>query len=191
MTQNDDNQVEKTEVAGNSVKDSAVKQDEKQNFVPQSRLNEVIAKSNTTIEKLTEENNQFKAKEEQARKKQLEAEGKQSEIIAEQDKTIEKLQSYYDNNEQKRTERRSKLLETIPENQRNIYKELSLEGLEEHIKMSQGVKVNTDTRQSNRRGNGEYGGYDSHAEWATKDPASYKKENMSPESRGIKTGYGN
>ncbi len=154
MTQDNDKQVEKTEVAVDSEKNPSVKQDDKQNFVPQSRLNEVVAKNKSIIDKLTEENNQFKAKEEEQRKKQLEADGKHTEIIAEQDKTIEKLQSYYDNNEQKRTERRSKLLETIPENQRDVYKELSLEALEEHIKLSQNEdkKVNTDTRQPVRNG---------------------------------------
>ena len=81
----------------------------------------------------------------------------------------------------------------LPEDQRAIYSGLDIDALEEHLKLTQnvGLKVNTDTRQSNRRGNNEYGGYDSYSEWATKDPASYKKENMSAEARGIKTGYGN
>ena len=193
MTQNADNQVEKTEVAGNSVKDSTVTQDDKQNLIPQPRFNEYVAKSNAKIDKLTEENNQYKEKEEVARKKQLEADGKQSELIAELGAENKELREYKTNAENEQKEKHAKLLETLPEDQRAIYSGLSLYALEEHTKIHQGVglKVNTDTRQSNRRGNGEYGGYDSHAEWATKDPASYKKENMSPESRGIKTGYGN
>ena len=35
------------------------------------------------------------------------------------------------------------------------------------------------------------GGYESFAEWASKDPEGYKKNNMTSESKGIKIGYGN
>ena len=38
---------------------------------------------------------------------------------------------------------------------------------------------------------GEFGGYKSYEEWASKDPDGYKKANQSPTSQGMKIGYGN
>ena len=36
----------------------------------------------------------------------------------------------------------------------------------------------------------DFGGYGSMAEWASKDPEGYQRENMTPDSQGIKIGYG-
>ena len=38
--------------------------------------------------------------------------------------------------------------------------------------------------------NGEFGGYSSMSEWASKDPIGYTAQTQSPSSRGIKLGYG-
>ena len=156
MTQDTVNQDVKTDSAGNSVNNSAVTQDDKQNQVPQARVNEIVSKSRAEIDKLTEENNQFKAEKEQARKKQLEADGKQSELIAEQEAELKVLREDKAKRENERKERHEKLIEALPENQRAIYSGLSLEALEEHIKLStpESDKLNTDTRQPLRNGKG-------------------------------------
>ena len=36
---------------------------------------------------------------------------------------------------------------------------------------------------------GDFGGYSSYAEWASKDPEGYKKANQTPQGQGIKIGY--
>ena len=47
----------------------------------------------------------------------------------------------------------------------------------------------TDSSRAGTTAKGEFGGYSSHAEWATKDPKGYKEANMTPDSQGIKIGY--
>ena len=48
----------------------------------------------------------------------------------------------------------------------------------------------TDSSRAGTTAKGEFGGYGSHAEWASKDAEGYKKANMTPDAHGIKIGYG-
>ena len=192
MTQETVNQDVKTETAMGSDKNPPVTQDDKQNQIPQERFNEYVAKSNAKLDELTGELDKYRTKEDEARKKQLEADGKQSILIAEQDAELKDLRIFKTGVETKMAEKREKLIEMLPEDQRNVYGGLSVDALEEHLKLTQneGLKISTDTRQPNRRGNHEFGGYSSHAEWASKDPNGYKQANMTSEAQGIKIGYG-
>ena len=148
MTQDTVKQDVKQETVSSNDTTTAVKQDDKQNYIPQARFNEVNAQYKEVSQKLAE----YESKEEEARKKQLAADGKQSEIIAEQDAELKVFREEKVKREAERKEKHAKLIEQLPENERAIYSGLSLEALEEHLKIQMSVneKVNTDTRQPSR-----------------------------------------
>ena len=82
------------------------------------------------------------------------------------------------------------ILSKFPEEQQEKFKDKDPEWLESLLE-AQGK--NDFAEPSDRAGvpqKGEFGGYSSHAEWATKDPQGYQQANMTPGSRGIKIGYG-
>ena len=87
--------------------------------------------------------------------------------------------------------RKSQLLSKIPEDQRVFTKGMTNAVKAQYIEQLQS-NVNAGKTDSSRAGTtakGEFGGYSSHAEWATKDPKGYKEANMTPDSQGIKIGY--
>jgi len=85
---------------------------------------------------------------------------------------------------------KQKILSKFPEDQQEKFKDKDPEWLESLLE-AQGKNDFTETseRASVPKGK-EFGGYGSHAEWASKDPAGYKQANMTPEGAGIKIGYG-
>ena len=95
----------------------------------------------------------------------------------------EKYEALYSVNKQK-------LLSQFPEEQQEKFKDKDPEWLESLLE-AQGK--NNFTEASERASvpkNKEFGGYGSMAEWASKDPQGYQQANMTPDSQGIKIGYG-
>ena len=95
----------------------------------------------------------------------------------------EKYETLYSANKQK-------ILSKFPEEQQEKFKDKDPEWLESLLE-AQGK--NDFAEPSDRAGvpqKGEFGGYSSHAEWASKDPQGYKQANMTPDAHGIKIGYG-
>ena len=85
---------------------------------------------------------------------------------------------------------KEKLLSRFPEDQQEKFKDKDPEWLESLLE----AQGKNDFAEPSDRGSvpqkGDFGGYSSHAEWATKDPQGYQQANMTPGSRGIKIGYG-
>ena len=95
----------------------------------------------------------------------------------------EKYETLYSANKQK-------ILSKFPEDQQEKFKDKDPEWLESLLE-AQGK--NNFTEASERASvpkNKEFGGYGSMAEWASKDPQGYQQANMTPDSQGIKIGYG-
>lgn len=88
---------------------------------------------------------------------------------------------------------REGLVNQVPEDRRYITDGMSMGNLQKFVQDEQMV-ANSNKTSSARAGEtakGEFNGYSSHAEWASKDPATYKQENQTTDARGIKIGYGN
>ena len=170
-------QDEKMTNAMESDKNPTVNQDDKMNMIPQARFNEYVAKNNSKMEELTTQLDSYKAKEEAARKKRLEEEGNFKQLIAEQESELSTLRTFKADMDTKIAEKRERLIKQLPEEQRAIYGELSVDALEQHINMSNNNmnKVPTNTQQPKRVGNQEFGGYSSWIEFAQKDPAGAEK----------------
>ena len=154
------NQDVKQESVVDNVKNPTVNQDDKQNMIPQARFSEHVAKTNAKMEELTSQLDSYKAKEETARKKRLEEEGNFKQLIAEQESELSTLRTYKSDMDTKVAEKRKELINQLPEDQRTIYGELSVDALEKHINMSNANmnKVPTNTQQPKRVGNQEFGG---------------------------------
>lgn len=184
------NQDVKQESVSDNVKNPTVNQDDKQNMIPQARFSEYVAKNNAKMEEMSNIINSYKAKEEAARKKQLEEEGNYKQLIDEQTAELTKLREFKTTVDTQMAEKKDRLIKQLPEDQRGIYSGLSVDALEQHINMQVNTpKVNTNTSQPSRLGNKEMGGYKSHAEWAANDPKGYTKANNSIAGRGIKIAY--
>ena len=104
---------------------------------------------------------------------------------------VNDLTPYKDKYESMVDARKLKLLERLPEDQRDTFKDKDLDVLEFMVD-NLGQK---ETLQPSARGslpkNTDFGGYNSFAEWAEKDPISYATNNMTSSAKGIKIGYGN
>ena len=126
---------------------------------------------------------EFQNKQYAARERKMKEEGQLKELLQEKNTLLqqkdeklqqkdEKLQEWatYKNN------RRENLLNKIPENDRMIYSDLSLENLEAHVnKILKPISSKTSTALGQRGSAGEFGGYSSMEEWAAKDPVGCEK----------------
>jgi|TARA_Y100000296_G_scaffold85446_1_gene121399 Skp family chaperone for outer membrane proteins len=165
------------------------------NDVPYTRFQEVNVQKNqfkSENESLKAENAKLKAAEEDARqqtlKKNSEFETLYNETDALNKKQAEQIKAY----EAKELEESERLDAKIPEDQHVFTKGMTNAVKAQYIEQLQS-NVNAGKTDSSRAGTtakGEFGGYSSHAEWASKDPEGYKQSNMTPDSQGIKIGYG-
>jgi len=92
------------------------------------------------------------------------------------------------------TEKRESLMSKITDDtDRSIADGLSdLNKLETYVNKVTNVNApSTSSARATTGKAGDMGGYESFAEWATKDPEGYKKSNQTNTSKGIKIGYGN
>tara|TARA_R110000851_G_scaffold205307_1_gene357323 strand:- start:435 stop:1013 length:579 start_codon:yes stop_codon:yes gene_type:complete len=92
------------------------------------------------------------------------------------------------------TDKRESLMSKITDDtDRSIAEGLSdLNKLETYVSKVTNVNApSTSTARATTGSAGDMGGYESHGEWAEKDPIGYKSANFSTASKGIKIGYGN
>ena len=135
---------------------------------------------------------QFEKDKAASRQKTMEEAGEFKTILAEKDSTIESLTKKAEAHDNYLNTRKSELLESFSEDDRDQFAHLPLSDIE---KLSKRLNVSTTNVPNVPEGRdaklGEFGGYESFQEWATKDPDGYKKANQSPAGQGIKIGYGN
>ena len=95
----------------------------------------------------------------------------------------EKYEALYSANKQK-------ILSRFPEEQQEKFKDKDPEWLESLLEAQGKNDFTVTSERASVPKNKEFGGYSSHAEWASKDPEGYKRENMTTDAQGIKLGYG-
>ena len=133
---------------------------------------------------------QFEKNEAASRQKKMEEAGEFKTIIAEKDQHIESLTKKATEYDNYLNTRKSELLESFSEDDREQFNHLSLSDIEKLSKRLNVSKSNVPNVPEGRDAKlGEFGGYSSYQEWATKDPAGYQKANTSQTSGKMKIGY--
>ena len=189
----EEKQVNTQQAEGNSETNPSTQADK--NDVPYGRFQEVNQAKNqfkSENESLKAELDKLKMAQEEARQESLkknsefetlynEADG-MAKKLAEQNKVLQgDLNSFRDG-----------LVNQVPEERRYVTENMSIANLQKFVQDEQ-LTVNANKTDSSRAGNtakGDFGGYSSHAEWATKDPKGYQSNNMTSDAQGIRLGYG-
>jgi len=180
----------------NSVNNDSTKADTNDSGIPKARLDEVVAQKH----KATERGDSYKAqleelqaKQETARKKELEKQGEYKTLLEEQGKELEKYKADSTAWNDYKTNKRASIMETITnDDDKLIAEDLSLAKLEKFAnRVTQTNTVGTPNQRpaNSTKGTGDFGGYSSYQEWATKDPEGYKKANDTLGGQGIKIAY--
>ena len=180
----------------NSVTNDSTKADTNEQGIPKARLDEVVAQRHKATERGDSYKAQFEelqAKQENARKKDLEKQGEYKTLLDEANAKIDKLSGVAEEYTTYKTNKRASLMETITNDEdKSIAEDLSLAKLEKFAsRVGQTNTVGTPNQRpaNSTKGTGEFGGYSSYIEWAEKDPEGYKKANNPATSGGIKIGY--
>ena len=133
---------------------------------------------------------QFEKDKASSRQKKMEEAGEFKTILAEKDSTIESLTKKAEAHDNYLNTRKTELLESFSEDDREQFNHLPLSDIE---KLSKRLNVSTTNVPNVPEGRdaklGEFGGYESFQEWATKDPKNYEKANNPVTSGKIKIGY--
>ena len=119
---------------------------------------------------------EFQDKQKTVRENKMKEDGQLKELLQEKntliDKQTEQLQEWATYKQGKR----ETLLNQIPESDRVIYSDLSLDKLEAHVnKSGKNISAKTSTATGQRGTVGEFGGYGDNSEWAMKDPIGFTK----------------
>ena len=174
-----------TEASQNNVSDG----------IPKTRFDEVNNKYKdgvTQNQELQAQLDKMIADKEAARKNKLEKEGEYKTLLEESNAKLEKAQVDVKAWSEYKENKRSTLMEQITEDSdKSIAESLPLEKLELYVsKVNKASSLPTNTsRAGSQKPQGDFGGYSSYVEWATKDPDGYEKENNSVAGAGIKIGY--
>ena len=164
------------------------------NDVPYTRFQEVNGLKNqfkSENEGLKAELEKVKAAQEDARQEALKKNSEFETLYNEADGLVKKQAEQIKAFEKREQEDRDRMIEKVPEDQRVFTKGMSNAVLAQYIEQSQ-ISANAGKTDSSRAGNtakGEFGGYDSAAEWAQKDQEGYQKARGITGS-GIKIAYG-
>ena len=170
-------------------------QAEVKNDVPYTRFQEVNGQKNqfkSENESLKAELDKVKAAQEDARQDALKKNSEFETLYNEADSSAKKLAEQNKALQSDLGAFRQGLVEQLPEERRVYTEGMNMATLQKFVADEQ-MTANAGKTDSSRAGNtakGELGGYNSHAEWASKDPEGYKQANMTPDSQGIKIGYG-
>tara|TARA_R110002020_G_scaffold223840_6_gene433063 strand:- start:1174 stop:1755 length:582 start_codon:yes stop_codon:yes gene_type:complete len=180
----------------NSVTNDSTKADTNEQGIPKARLDEVVAQRHKATERGDSYKAQFEelqAKQENARKKDLEKQGEYKTLLDEANAKIEKLSGVAEEYTTYKTNKRASLMETITnDDDKSIAEDLSLAKLEKFAsRVGQTNTVGTPNQRpaNSTKGTGEFGGYSSYQEWATKDPKGYENAN-SIGGGSVKIAYG-
>ena len=175
-----------TEASQNNVSDG----------IPKTRFDEVNNKykdMTTQNQELQAQLDKFKSDQAAERQKQLEEQGKWKDIAEERGKELEKTQADLKVWSEYKTNKRNTLMEQLTDDSdKSIAEGLSLEKLELYVgkvtNTANPLPTNT-SRAGSQQPQGDFGGYESYEQWATKDPEGYKKANQANSSKGITIGY--
>jgi len=191
-------QNETPKAESNSVTNDSTKAETNDQYknVPESRFEDLVAQKN----KLKSEANEYKTKlekfqsdQESARKKDLEKQGEYKTLLDEANSEIKRLSTVDKEYTEYKTNKRASIMETIVNDEdKAIAEGLSLDKLELFAnRVSQTNTLGTPNQRpaNSTKGTGNFGGYSSYVEWATKDPKGYEKANNPAKSGEIKIGY--
>jgi hypothetical protein len=133
---------------------------------------------------------EFTGEQQKQKEAKMQEQGQLKELLQDKNSLIEKQESQLQEWAEYKTSKRDSLLKQIPEDDRVIYSDLALDKLEAHIsKNSKIITPNTSKASNQRTQGGDFGGYESFEEWATKDPSGYKQGTDPRRNGGIKLGY--
>ena len=175
-----------TEASQNNVSDG----------IPKTRFDEVNNKYKdgvTQNQELQAQLDKMIADKEAARKNKLEKEGEYKTLLEESNAKLEKAQVDVKAWSEYKENKRSTLMEQLTDDSdKSIAGDLSLEKLELYVgkvtNTANPLPTNT-SRAGSQQPQGDFGGYESYEEWATKDPKSYKEANQTNSTKGITIGY--
>jgi LysM repeat protein len=180
----------------NSVTNDSTKADTNDNSIPKARLDEVVAQKHRFQDEANSYKSQLdelKAKQESARKKELEKQGEYKTLLDEANAKIEKLSGIAEEYTTYKTNKRASLMENITnDDDKLIAEDLSLAKLEKFVsRVTQTNTIGTPNQRpaNSSKGTGDFGGYSSYQEWATKDPEGYKEANNTIKGQGINIAY--
>ena len=165
------------------------------NDVPYDRFQEVNGQKNqfkSENESLKAELAKQKAAQEDARQEALKKNSEFETLYNETDATAKKLAEQNKALQSDLGAFRQGLVEQVPEERRVYTEGMNMATLQKFVADEQ-MTANagkTDPSRAGTTAKGDFGGYSSHAEWASKDPEGYKQANMTPDANGIKLGYG-
>ena len=177
-------QNENTPIADNNSvsNDSTKAETNDQQGIPKARLDEVVAQKHKATERGDSYKAQFEelqAKQENARKKDLEKQGEYKTLLDEANAKIEKLSGVAEEYTTYKTNKRASIMETITnDDDKLIAEDLSLAKLEKFAnRVTQTNTVGTPNQRpaNSTKGTGDFGGYSSWAEFAQKDPVGADK----------------
>ena len=166
----------------NAKNDSTKAETNDQQGIPKARLDEVVAQKHKAVDEANSYKSQLEelqAKQETARKKELEKQGEYKTLLDEANAKIEKLSSVAEEYNVYKTNKRASLMENITnDDDKLIAEDLSLDKLEKFAnRVGQTNSVGTPNQRpaNSTKGTGEFGGYSSWAEFAMKDPVGADK----------------
>ena len=176
-----------TEASQNNVQDG---------MIPRSRLNEVNNKykdSLTQNQNLQAQLDKVKADQEAARISELEKQGEYKKLLDEANAKLKEYSVVVKEYEEYKTNKRNTLMEQLTEdNDKSIAESLPLDKLELYVgkvtNTANPLPTNT-SRATSQQPQGDFGGYESYEEWATKAPKGYKEANQTNSTKGIVIGY--
>ena len=168
----------------NSATNDSTKAETNENSIPKARLDEVVAQKHKFQDEATSykaKYEELQAKQEDARKKELEKQGEYRTLLEEANAKIEKLSGVAQEYTDYKANKRNTIMETITnDDDRMIAEGLSLDKLEVFAKrVTQTNAVGTPNQRpaNSNKGTGDFGGFSSYQEWAIKDPIGYEKAN--------------
>ena len=153
----------------------------KNNDVPYDRFQEVNTQKKDFASQLEEANAKlanYEKEQEEKRQKRLEQEGEYKTLLTEKDAQIEKLTDVENQWNTYQETTRANLMEKLPEDKREFGEGMDLTKLQKFVETEVQSPVNAGKTNSARQGvnpSGEFGGYSSWEEFATKDPVNAEK----------------
>ena len=178
--------VNPTDQKQESINPTDVNQGQKDHSIPYS----VFKEAKDQIGELKTQLAEISDKQNSARESKMKEEGQLKELLQEKNSLLDEKTSRLEVLETERPQEREYLLNQMPENDRVIYSDLSMANLRVHVnKTGKNISANTSTATGQRGSGGEFGGYESYAEWAQKDPKGYVQANNTLQGNNIKIGY--
>ena len=157
--------------------------------VPLTRFSEVNNKMKAQAEELST----FKAKEAERLEQEKIKAGEFQTVINDQKKQIAELTKVQTEWNTFQKETKTSLMEKLPEDKKLFGENMDLVTLQKFVDAEvQSAPVGAGKMPTDRQGvnpTGEFGGYNSHEEWAEKDPAGYQQARNPLSGGGIKIAY--